>query len=1100
MLTFGINLPWDAGTTAANPRSGWIKNQGYVLLRGGAMPPSDITAMHTAQGCFTMPQVGAGGFKAYVDTLFKANGDPIDGWSGVCELGNEQWGNWAGGGNDGTAVSGGGAYWDKIRADLIACKAAHGPKFKAVVNAVAPNTPKGGSTPKVDTWCADMLARAVQRGDDFHGLVYALGPHFYTRGTNVKSTTAYPGVPWALKQFNDWLVANHMTDIAIWNTECGAGEYGTDIDSAFNDTSQNQWYLDQVAVAQNPRSFIPSLVINYEVCMWYALISAGTGPANEKSFHTIQISDFSAPPPNAVKFHPAATTARNANAQQVAAGANGNFTGTVVTPPPATGVQIAVDPSNTSRLLVTPPTGAAMIHVFEYQDTNGTGAQEPGTSGDMHTPFAGTFTPPADHPAVQMVAYDANTYDGSGAPTGNRIGGVTPIVLTVPQAASPVPSAATDVATAVTNASAILNGHADAHGVTGAKFHFNFAPVVNGVVGAIVKVPDPDVLVGDVSATLAWAAKQENFVNAGTSVVVTHAGFTDGRYLLAVVEAKGIAQTQTAITPGAGFVLIAGGDQQFTNAANGAHRLALYAKFASSEAGTTWGFSQSGNHIVTIHAFDGVNTTTPLETQDADTLSKVKWSVNPSALAMPVASALATSGELEFYGGAFTNADTVTASATTPTTTERSDLKTGATATDCTVATYTQAINATGLTGARTLTADNSSANGADTSATFAVVLRPAAAGTTNVAVAWPSPALLPGTTYQYALAVTSTAGTTVDPTPQTFTTPIASGAATAPTPQAGADPTVTATTVTLEGHVIPNGAATDYHFEYWPLSNPASVTSTTTLSVGLTESDIAFTISGLTPSTAYGYRLSTHNSVGTVVSSPDLDFTTFDDTTPPPPPSTGTQGLTLAQIRTGIQHRGFSTDTVATQNDLIQEFYDRIVGMRRWQWLEAVNTSLTTTPGVGTLSFATITDLRELDSVRLFLNGQVDELQHVDPFELRERAAANKVPSQPLYWTEYAGLIQFYPVPDQVYAVEIGYLKRPLALLDDTDVPIFDPSFHGVLIAGPCMELAERQRDWDAKAAFKDDYAAYVSEMTMADGSPQRQTGLKVKDSGFFS
>jgi hypothetical protein len=74
------------------------------------------------------------------------------------------------------------------------------------------------------------------------------------------------------------------------------------------------------------------------------------------------------------------------------------------------------------------------------------------------------------------------------------------------------------------------------------------------------------------------------------------------------------------------------------------------------------------------------------------------------------------------YGGALTNGESVTFPTTTPTTTERVDIQTGATATDCTLFAGTQPVTSTGLQGTRTITA--TTVNAVDTSCCFAVVLK----------------------------------------------------------------------------------------------------------------------------------------------------------------------------------------------------------------------------------------------------------------------------------------------------------------------------------------------------------------------------------------
>jgi Calx-beta domain-containing protein len=84
--------------------------------------------------------------------------------------------------------------------------------------------------------------------------------------------------------------------------------------------------------------------------------------------------------------------------------------------------------------------------------------------------------------------------------------------------------------------------------------------------------------------------------------------------------------------------------------------------------------------------------------------------------------------------------------------------------------------------------------------------------------------------------------------------------------PSVSTDPAtgVTQTAATLRGTVIPNGAATDYQFQYGTTTAYGSTTPTTAAGTGMTSVPAAASVGGLTPGTTYHFRIVATNSGGT--------------------------------------------------------------------------------------------------------------------------------------------------------------------------------------------------------------------------------------------
>ena len=143
-----------------------------------------------------------------------------------------------------------------------------------------------------------------------------------------------------------------------------------------------------------------------------------------------------------------------------------------------------------------------------------------------------------------------------------------------------------------------------------------------------------------------------------------------------------------------------------------------------------------------------------------------------------------------------------------------------------------------------------------------------AGSGATAVNVNAVVTGLSPNTTYHFRIVATNSVGT-AQGTDRTFTTPLIPPAATTSSPT-----NVTANAARLNGIVNPNNAATTFYFQYGTTTSYGSVT--TTQSAGSTANPVTVTdsISGLTISTIYHYRIVATNSAGTTQGA-DQTFTT---------------------------------------------------------------------------------------------------------------------------------------------------------------------------------------------------------------------------------
>jgi hypothetical protein len=157
--------------------------------------------------------------------------------------------------------------------------------------------------------------------------------------------------------------------------------------------------------------------------------------------------------------------------------------------------------------------------------------------------------------------------------------------------------------------------------------------------------------------------------------------------------------------------------------------------------------------------------------------------------------------------------------------------------------------------------------------------VRAAGSATTPVTVVATLGKLLPNTTYHYDVVATNAAGTKTGADQYFLTTGPPFVTSTSFT-------SLTTTSVTLIGTVLPGGHGTNWYFQYgtgaYTAATPARAVSATTRPVA-----VAKAIGGLTPDTTYHFRLVATNAAG-VADGPDVTFTTPGPTIASSSSSTG--------------------------------------------------------------------------------------------------------------------------------------------------------------------------------------------------------------------
>lgn len=210
---------------------------------------------------------------------------------------------------------------------------------------------------------------------------------------------------------------------------------------------------------------------------------------------------------------------------------------------------------------------------------------------------------------------------------------------------------------------------------------------------------------------------------------------------------------------------------------------------------------------------------------------------------------------------------------------------------------------------------------------------------------------------------------------------------------------------------------------------------------------------------------------------------------------------MDLAQLRQSLQDHGYGDDTATQQNGFINAAYREVHSQMRWPFLETINTGLSTVAGTASYT-PPMTDWRNVDAIRLTWATDPTQnapIEYLSPQDLFDKQARDQTPATPIYWTMYASQIWFYPIPDQVYQATIYYIKEPVDLSADGDIPLIPVAYHDVLVAGAITRIAFRQRDWIGLELWTSKYADGLSKLKEEYLVRQRQSSSQVKRSGWW-
>lgn len=86
--------------------------------------------------------------------------------------------------------------------------------------------------------------------------------------------------------------------------------------------------------------------------------------------------------------------------------------------------------------------------------------------------------------------------------------------------------------------------------------------------------------------------------------------------------------------------------------------------------------------------------------------------------------------------------------------------------------------------------------------------------------------------------------------------------------------------------------------------------------------------------------------------------------------------------------------------------------------------------------------------------------------------------PSAPNNWTLYGGNILLDAPTDDDYTMTMYYIKRPVKLTQDSDVPELPEEFEELLVLGAFRRILERNEDYDLAASVEAQYQSKLVQL----------------------
>lgn len=177
---------------------------------------------------------------------------------------------------------------------------------------------------------------------------------------------------------------------------------------------------------------------------------------------------------------------------------------------------------------------------------------------------------------------------------------------------------------------------------------------------------------------------------------------------------------------------------------------------------------------------------------------------------------------------------------------------------------------------------------------------------------------------------------------------------------------------------------------------------------------------------------------------------------------------MTLAELRTELQSRGFDYVTDSRLNRWLNRAQQRICDRHNWPFLE------TTTTGAAPL---TISDVRTILSVTDTDSDAT--LLHEDARSIKEYDPTLAATGTPLYYYLNGSAVTTYPVSTN--GLSVTYIKAPADMSSDSDSPVLPSRYHLLLVDFAACEAYKDSDNLEAFQILRGDVEEQIQEMVNA-------------------
>lgn len=194
--------------------------------------------------------------------------------------------------------------------------------------------------------------------------------------------------------------------------------------------------------------------------------------------------------------------------------------------------------------------------------------------------------------------------------------------------------------------------------------------------------------------------------------------------------------------------------------------------------------------------------------------------------------------------------------------------------------------------------------------------------------------------------------------------------------------------------------------------------------------------------------------------------------------------GRTLSALRTAVQARGYTSDSAAQQNELINAAIRAINTAKDWYWVTVrASTAITASSTVVDVP-ATFARVKQ-GSVSLTVGSETLPLEYKDPQEFQRLTARPNTGGAAQHYSVWGNQLYFWPAPTAAGTLTYLYIAEQPTLTLDTDTTTIPTRYNDVIVWAVISDIAYRERDINAHDRAQGMYLRLLSDMKRQETSP---------------